>query len=82
MIFCILRFCLLFERSKYHCSFIKPVALPSFKNCSDDQLWDEDMKAEDLTLEGGEEEEEENSGLRKARFLVYWMTTTRCLSLI
>ena len=40
------------------------------------------MKEDDLTLEGGEEEEEEeekDSSLRKARFLVYWMTTTRCL---
>ena len=31
-------------------------------------------------LEGGEEEEE-NSGMRKARFLVYWMTTTRWMSI-
>ena len=47
------------------------------KHCiSDDQLWDEDTKEEELMLEGGEEEEE-NSGMRKARFLVYWMTTTR-----
>merc|ERR1712051_159138 len=40
----------------------------------DDQLWDEDMKEDDLTLEGGEEDEEkeEDSSLRKARFLVYW----------
>ena len=35
------------------------------------------MKEEDLTLEGGEEEEVVDSHLRKARFLVYWMTTTR-----
>ena len=31
---------------------------------------------EDLTLEGGEEEGE-GGVVRKARFLVYWMTTTR-----
>merc|ERR1712083_972236 len=44
----------------------------------DDQLWDEDMKEDDLTLEGGEEDEEKekDSSVRKARFLVYWMTTT------
>merc|ERR1712004_791312 len=39
---------------------------------------EENMKEEDLTLEGGEEEEvvDNDSHLRKARFLVYWMTTT------
>ena len=52
--------------------------MPIYKHCSDDQLWEENgLKEEDFTLEGGEEEEEEKNGLRKARFLVYWMTTTR-----
>merc|ERR1712083_1110072 len=38
----------------------------------DDQLEEEYMR-EDLTLEGGEEEEEREGGaVRKARFLVYW----------
>merc|ERR1712004_932276 len=41
-----------------------------------DQHEEENMKEEDLTLEGGEEEEVVDSHLRKARFLVYWMTTT------
>merc|ERR1712083_939168 len=44
----------------------------------DDHLWDKDMKEGALALEGGEEDEEkqEDSSLRKARFLVSWMTTT------
>ena len=46
-----------------------------WKYCSDDQLEEEYMR-EDLTLEGGEEEGE-GGAVRKARFLVYWMTTTR-----
>merc|ERR1712083_405897 len=40
----------------------------------DDQL-EEEYTREDLTLEGGEEEGE-GGAVRKARFLVYWMTTT------
>merc|ERR1712062_200874 len=51
---------------------------PILPTLTGDRHEEENMKEEDLTLEGGEEEEvvDNDSHLRKARFLVYWMTTT------
>jgi len=49
---------------------------PILPTLTGDQHEEENMKEEDLALEGGEEEEVVDSHLRKARFLVYWMTTT------
>merc|ERR1719323_228093 len=49
---------------------------PILPTLTGDRHEEENMKEEDLALEGGEEEEVVDSHLRKARFLVYWMTTT------